>query len=880
MSVLTFNPRDRQDTVRTRDQLRLLLEVCDAVASHGNLTDLFRDLARRLPAIVPFEVIALFLHDPGKHVMRLHMLGTAEAERVPAGLEFDVEQSYSGEVFRTQRPIVVARPEEATRYPHSRALIDDIGVASFCVVPLTTVVRPLGAIAFGSLRSYGFGDEEMDFLGLVAKQVAVAVDNVLHEESDRAARAQLGCERDRLRLLLGVSESIASYRDLAELFQVLSRRLPRVVPFDFINLVLHDPERDVMRLEALATDVPTTIKPGFETTMDDSPAALVMQTQQALMIDDLNDEQRFPRLTSALRAEGVRSYCAVPITTSLRRLGAMAFGSLQPRAYRQDDLVFMTHVASQVAVAVDNVLHDSSAKTAQTQLERERDRLRLVLEVNNAVVSHLGMDEMFVAISASLARVIQHDGCSLLLYDPETRQYRIHVLLSDGGRFFEEGLAESPPNCPAGYTLMHHEPQVLRERDLREMAECSEMARRLLDKGVRTFCSVPLQSHNRMLGSLNTGRFRDAAFTPDEVELLGQVAQQVAIAVENGVAYRQIAELKEKLSKEKLYLEEEIRTTYNFEAIVGESAPLRQALQQIEIVAPTDSTVLIQGETGTGKELIARAIHNLSGRRDRTFVKLNCAAIPTGLLESELFGHEKGAFTGAIAQKVGRFELAQGGTLFLDEVGDIPLELQSKFLRVLQEQEFERLGGTRTIKVDVRLVAATNRDLTAMVASKEFRSDLFYRLNVFPIVSPPLRERREDIPQLVQHFTQKFARRMNKNITTIPTETMAILSRYPWPGNIRELENFVERAVILSRGSNLDAPLAELERFVPAAPAPGPVARAATTLEEAERDHIRRALQQANWVVGGSAGAAARLGMKRTTLQSKMAKLGIERPRV
>jgi formate hydrogenlyase transcriptional activator len=357
--------------------------------------------------------------------------------------------------------------------------------------------------------------------------------------------------------------------------------------------------------------------------------------------------------------------------------------------------------------------------------------------------------------------------------------------------------------------------------------------------------------------------------------LLGQVGKQIAIAVENGVAYRQIAELKEKLNTEKLYLEDEIRTERNFDEIIGQSTTLKQALSQVAIVAPTESTVLIQGETGTGKELIARAIHKLSGRRARTFVKVNCAAIPTGLLESELFGHEKGAFTGAIAQKIGRFELAHGGTLFLDEVGDIPLELQAKFLRVLQENEFERLGGTRTIRVDIRLVAATNRDLTAMVADKQFRSDLYYRLNVFPIVSPPLRDRREDIPPLVRYFTQKFARRMNRRIETIPSDTMDALSRYHWPGNIRELENFIERAVILSRGSSLDVPLAELKQRIKDGPADAP--RSLTTLEEAEREHIRQALQQANGRVGGPSGAAARLGMKRTTLQSKMAKLGIER---
>jgi formate hydrogenlyase transcriptional activator len=330
------------------------------------------------------------------------------------------------------------------------------------------------------------------------------------------------------------------------------------------------------------------------------------------------------------------------------------------------------------------------------------------------------------------------------------------------------------------------------------------------------------------------------------------------------------------LNKEKL--EEEIRTTYNFEEIVGESGALRRALQQIEIVAPTDSTVLIQGETGTGKGLLARAIHDLSRRKSRTFVKVDCAAIPAGLLESDLFGHEKGAFTSAIAQKIGRFERADGGTLFLDEVGEIPLELQSKFLRVLQEQEFERIGGTTTIHVDVRLVAATNRDLSAMVAERAFRSDLYYRLNVFPIVSPPLRDRPEDLARLVPFFVEKFARRMKKRITTIPAGTMTALSQYHWPGNIRELENFIERAVILTRGSALDAPLTELKRRTRQGSAPDTAE--VTTLENAEREHIRRVLQESHWQIGGSSGAAAKLGMKRTTLQSKMVKLGIRRPAI
>jgi formate hydrogenlyase transcriptional activator len=614
----------------------------------------------------------------------------------------------------------------------------------------------------------------------------------------------------------------------------------------------------------------------MEFPVDASPGGLVWKTQEPLAVNDISLEHRFPAVTPLLVENGVQSFCVVPLTSALGRLGAMGFGSIQKRVYSDVEIAFMQQVAKQVAVAVDNVLHEESARAAQRDLAHERDRLQLLLEVNNAVVSHLDMDAVFASVSTSLQRVIQHDGCSLLLYEPDTGYYRCHVLRVDRNESFtEEGTADTSVTSPGCIAISTRAPAVFGEAELRALATESKIAQHLLAEGVKSFCSVPLQSHERILGTLNIGRLCETLFTPDEVDLLTQVAQQVAIAVENGLAYRQIAELKEKLNEEKLYLEDEIRTEHNFEEIVGDSAPLTTILKQVEIVAPTDSTVLIQGETGTGKELIARAIHNLSGRRARTFVKLNCAAIPTGLLESELFGHERGAFTGAIAQKIGRFELANGGTLFLDEVGDIPLELQSKFLRVLQEQEFERLGSTRTIRVDIRLVAATNRDLASMVTQNQFRSDLYYRLNVFPILNPPLRDRHEDIPALVNHFTRRFSRRMNKRIESIPTDTMNALARYHWPGNIRELENFIERAVILTRGSSLSVPLAELQtrRSVGNGDA-----RPLSTLEEAEREHIRHALQQANWAVGGPSGAAARLGMKRTTLQSRMAKLGIERP--
>lgn len=495
--------------------------------------------------------------------------------------------------------------------------------------------------------------------------------------------------------------------------------------------------------------------------------------------------------------------------------------------------------------------------------------------MNNAVVSHLDLDELFAAVSTCLRRVILHDGSSLLLCNTDTGEWRLRVLdFSNNENFIEQGRVESVTWSPSCVAIETGKPAVFSEQDLKEKSTISDIARHLLDRGVRSFCSVPLLSHNRTLGALNVGRRTDNGFDQEDVELLTQAAQQIAIAVENGLAYQEIAQLKEKLTKEKLYLEEEIQTEYNFEEIVGESRALKHVLKQVKTVAVTDSTVLILGETGSGKELVARALHNLSGRRERTFVKLNCAAIPTGLLESELFGHEKGAFTGAIGRKIGRFELADRGTLFLDEVGEIPLELQVKLLRVLQEREFERLGSNRTLRVDVRLIAATNRDLAQLVEEKKFRSDLFYRLNVFPITVPPLRERVEDIPLLVRHFTQKFAQRMKKRVETIPAAAMKALQEYPWPGNVRELENFIERAVILTQGSDLFVPLSELR---------SPSNNMATnllnmTLEQAEREHILKALRDSNWVIGGPAGTAARLGMKCTTLQSKMQRLGIFRP--
>ena len=687
--------------------------------------------------------------------------------------------------------------------------------------------------------------------------------------------------------LLEVSEAIARQRELSELFRELAGGLRQVVRFDYLNLILHDAARNTMRLHVLQSDEPTFVELGFESPLDETPAGWVWQNQQPYVIQDVELESRYPRILQVLKTHGVRSACLLPLTSAHRRLGALGFGSREQYLYSEEELDFMKQVARQVAVAVDNVLNFETAQSTQRQLEQERDRLKLLLEVTTAVNSTLDVRQLFAVISTCLREVLHHDFASLSLYDRESRQLRVYALdFPDNKGFIKEEMSLPLESTPANEAFALRKPVTLVASDARRFP--SEIAERLVAEGLKSGCCIPLIAHDQALGTLNVGSRSEHFPTTAEIGLLNQVANQIAVALENALAYRQIAELKDKLAEEKLYLEDEIRTEYDFEEIIGESQALRRVLQQVETVAPTDSTVLIQGETGTGKELVARAIHYLSTRRERTFVKVNCAAIPTGLLESELFGHEKGAFTGAISQKIGRFELAHHGTIFLDEIGDIPLELQPKLLRVLQEQEFERLGSNRTIHVNLRMVAATNQDLPRMVEEREFRSDLFYRLNVFPIQVPPLRERPEDIPLLVRYFTQKFSTRMNKRIESIPTEVLEILSHWNWPGNIRELENFIERAVILTRGLKLQVPIGELAGNH-AGPAPQQHNELTTAsglstpsntqnLSIVEREHILRVLKETNWVIGGRNGAASRLGLKRTTLQSRMRKLGIARP--
>lgn len=689
--------------------------------------------------------------------------------------------------------------------------------------------------------------------------------------SEKQSEEHFGEPDNRARLLLEINNAVVSILDLRELLKAISLCLRRITHHDFAALLLYNQETQELRAHAL--DIRQNVKTlaeGVSFPIEGTPSGLAFRTRQTLIVDRSQiDKFIATPLIKLLRAEGVQSGCSVPLISHDRVLGVLSLMSLGENTFTKEIAELLEEVTGQFAIAVENVINHESAK-------QDRDRFEMLLEVSNAVSASLNLHDLLKATSAILRRHINHDFASMALYDEESRMFRL-LALDNPPEYLEEGALLPLEGTPDGIAFNTRE-AIRRERlDLSEFP--APLIKRAFQAGLRSGCSAPLITGNRVIGVLSVGSNRESSVTKAGAETLQHIANQIAASVENALQFAEIEKLKNKLASEKLYLEEEIQSEYNFAEIIGQSAALKEVLRQVKTVAPTDSCVLICGETGTGKELFARAIHNLSNRRERTMVKLNCAAIPTGLLESELFGHEKGAFTGAIAQRIGRFELAHKGTLLLDEIGDIPLELQPKLLRVLQENEFERLGSSRTIKTDVRLIAATNCDLQEMVREKRFRSDLYYRLNVFPVMIPPLRERREDIPLLAGYFTMKHSKRMSKSIETISQESIKALCNYDYPGNVRELENFIERAVILTRGKELQLPLAELKANQPdytgdssAADKPATL----SSLEDVERAHITEVLKQTHGIIGGKGGAAEVVGLPVSTLRHRMKKLGLK----
>jgi formate hydrogenlyase transcriptional activator len=599
--------------------------------------------------------------------------------------------------------------------------------------------------------------------------------------------------------------------------------------------------------------------------------ARVLENLEPVFLPDVSVEMlKHPEL-APFAAESVgRPTYVFPVSTSQQRYGLLVVTKDRGQQFAPEDVELLRTLASHVAVALECALARDNAELYQREVVKERDRLRLLLEINNFIVSKLDINELFRSASASIRSYFGVDFAGFWLIDKQSNQLERIVLDFPSGKGLLLALERSELSDLNNEHLRARVPELLSVEDMERLP--ARIVEKIKAESITSIAIAPLVTANGSLGVITMGSRQGNTFSQEDLDLLSQISTQIALAVENAIAFGRVTEAKDRLEEERLYLESEIRSEHNFEEIVGKSAALRKVLGQVAIVAPTGSTVLLHGETGTGKELFARAIHNLSPRRERTFVRLNCAAIPSGLVESELFGHEKGAFTGALMQKRGRFELADRGTLFLDEIGDISVELQPKLLRALQEHEFERLGSAKTIRVDVRLIAATHRNLQDMIRDRQFREDLFYRLNVCPIEIPPLRERREDIPLLVHYFVLRHSRQMQKRVKSVPKQAMEALVKADWPGNIRQLENFIERCVIFTQGDELNVPRAELTK----APTRS-LDSAAPSFEQAERQAIIDALIAASGRIAGEGGAAERLGLKRTTLQNKMNKLHISR---
>jgi formate hydrogenlyase transcriptional activator len=918
------------------ERYEALLRVSQTLISTRSSEELFRLLARELRAVVNFYVMGVGIYDEKTHEMHTKSYGEPGAPlQAP---KFAPEETFSWWVYQHQQPLVIPCLDAETRFPAVAEMLKSRGVRSVCALPLTTVHRRLGGLAVGSTEADAYSSEEVNFLSLVANQVALAVDDALNFDASQRAKEALRASEESFRMIVDcipglvdtltaegelefVSQQCLDYFGMTfdelkgwttsdivhpdDLSRVLAtwrhsietghpydseyriRRADGVYRWFHVGaLPWRDTEGRIVRWYALQTDI------------DDRK-----RVEEALRASELNlglVVDSIPGLVNTMTAEGENEFVNQQVLAyfgkSLEELNRWATSDLihpddlprviaaftnsietgQPydnehRIRRADGVYRWFQVrALSLRNTEGHIIRWYVLSTDIEERKQAEGRLQLLLDVTNQVVSNLQLRDLLRAISAGVRRVMQCDLVGVFLPDSAGNRLQTFMLdFPESKGFIREEYCLMEGSL-GGFVFRTGKPWRGNASDVLQLGLKDEPA---IPEGLKTGCFVPLVSRNRVLGLLGLGRREENAFSQVDIGFLAQVASQIAIAVENALEYGQITEAKERLAEQKLYLEDEIRVEQNFEEILGHSPRLKAVLESIRIVAPADSTVLIEGETGTGKEMIARAIHNRSPRKGQAFVKVNCAAIPLGLLESELFGHERGAFTGAIAQKVGRFELAHKGTLFLDEVGDIPLELQPKLLRVLQEQEFERLGSNRTQRVDVRVLAATNASLTQMVVEKKFRSDLYYRLNVFPVVVPPLRDRREDIPLLVRYFSNKHARRMGKQIESISKEAMDALSHYAWPGNIRELQNLMERAVLLSTGSSLRVPLGEIVNG-----SAHSVGSGGNALEQAEREQIVRALRESDWVVGGARGAAARLGLKRTSLAYRMQKLGISRP--
>ena len=890
MRGLTFkmqSPQMSPKVLASAERYRTLLEINNALITNLTQENLLNAICDALRHVLPVYRAALTLFDPDRDSLRILALSTEwKLDSFRVGVEMDRKNSHSGWVFDQQRPLVRRDLEKEMQYPIERQLLDE-GIQSYCVVPLILGGKSIGTLNVGSDTKDRYSEADAEFLHEVANQVALAIGNMKSYQEIAVLNTKVEHTAERYRTLLEINNAIITNLNQGALLHSISKALGRVIPFDRAAFTLYIPQKEMFRFLAIEGMVASShFRAGLEFGRDESISAWVFDHQRPALCRELQKEQRYPN-DRYLIAEGLNSYCVVPLIIAGKSIGTLNLASEKTNQYSEADAEFLCELGSQVALAVFNMTSYEEIAALNNKVEYTAQRYRTLLEINNAIITHLTPEALLRSVSDILRHVVPYSGAALTIYNPNTQSFR--YLAMEGAvpsDFFRVGLEFDRKQTISAWVFDHQRPAI--RHDLEKEQQYPNDAR-LVAKGIYSDCIVPLIVGGKSIGTLNVGSVKKNQYSDEDLETLQEIANQVALAVANMQSYEEIVELKARLEKENIYLQDEIRTEHNFEEIIGNSPALLAVLRKVEQVAPTDSTVLINGETGTGKELIARAIHDRSARKNRPLLKVNCSAISAGLVESELFGHVKGAFTGAFERHIGRFELADGGTIFLDEIGELPLGTQVKLLRVLQEREFEPVGSSRPVRVDVRVIAATNRNLQESIRTGDFRSDLFYRLNVFPIDVPALRDRGSDIPQLAMFFLSRFSKKFGKDIQGIPRATVDRLTNYSWPGNIRELQNVIERAVILSQSSVLELEpdlipaLTIADSSLIADPSSAPVQPSASglpassTLEEVERGHIVSVLYQTRGVVEGPRGAAKILGLHPNTLRHRMQKLGLKR---
>ncbi len=871
------------------DRERTLLAINNALITSLTQDSLLGAVGKALHRVVQFDAVALILHVPERDTFRILALeGIVRHFRV--GQEIGRTNTSVGWVFEHQRYILRRDIETECEYENERLLVEE-GMRSHCVVPLIVRGTSIGTLNLASKNSRQYSDGDASFLQEVAVQIALAVQNMQAYQEIASLNAKVSRTAEQTRTLLEINNAIVTKLTKDELLHAICEATKRAVPFDEVGLMLHEPDTDTLRVVAIESPLPSEFFKVGHPLNRDGPAGKAFDHRCVVLQKDLEREAQTETERRVL-ADGVRSVCGLPLIIHDRCLGALSVTSMTRNQYSEEDAAFLQEVASQVAIAIANMQSHEEIASLNTRITRAAERSRTLLEINNAIITSLSQEALLQSISKVLRGVSPFDRCAFTLYQPEKETFRFLSMDSElQSAYFRAGLEFDRKLSIADW--VYRERRAALRHDLEKEQQYLN-DQRLVAEGIRSYCVVPMVARGKCIGTLNVGSRAKNQYSEQDAEFLQEVATQVALAVENMQAYEEINALKTRVEAENLYLQEEILQQHNFDEIVGNSPALLDVLRKVEIIAPTDASVLLYGETGTGKELLARAIHSRSPRSGRTMVTVNCGAIPSGLVESELFGHVKGAFTGALQTSAGRFELADGSTLFLDEVGELPAETQVKLLRVLQEHEFQPVGSSRTKKADVRIIAATNRNLEEDVRVGRFRSDLFYRLNVLPLRVPALRERRADIPELVLFFLERSCQKFGRKVMSVSQETMKHLTAYEWPGNIRELQNVIERGVVLCRGSLLTMGRDLLPVVESKAPATQPAGRAGgeppdqptlqaqqgsqRSLEEIEKEHILRVLDSTGGIIDGPKGAAQVLALHPSTLRARMKKLHIRRP--